>query len=136
VERTQTMTTRTAAENLTVAEVMLSRPKTLSASATVADVRRLFANETMRTVLVVDGDAFVGTLERPDLPDAAGDGEPVRAYAVAEAERVTPGLRVAEAMSVVEASREGRVVVVDEDGATLRGMLCLRRMYDAFCTDG
>jgi CBS domain-containing protein len=136
VERTQTMITAEAAAHLTVAEVMLTRPKTLAASATVADLRRVFANETMRTVLVVDGDTLVGTLERPDLPDAAADADSVRRYAVADAARVTPDVRISEAMPTLDASREGRVPVVDEDGTTLRGMLCLRRTYDAFCTDG
>ncbi len=136
MERTQTMIAREAAEHLTVAQVMLNRPKTLWAHATVADLRRLFENATLRTVLLVDGDTFVGTVERPDLPDSAADGEPARAFARLDAERATPALLVSEVMPLVERSREGRVVVVDEDGSTLRGMLCLRTVYDAFCTDG
>ena len=136
MERTQTMMTREAAANLTVADVMLSRPKTLAAAATVAEVRRLFENETLRTVLLVEGDSFVGTIERPDLPEAATGSEPARAYASTTAERITPGQLVAEVMPTIQASREGRVAVVGEDGTTLRGMLCLRKTYDAFCVDG
>ncbi len=135
MERTQTMITREAAEQLTVAEAMLSRPKTLRADATVADLRRMFGQSTMRTVLLVDGDTFVGTVERPDLPDSAADGEPARAYARLDAERVTPSLLVRDVMPHLERTREGRLVVVDEDGSTLRGMLCMRSAHDAFCID-
>ena len=133
MERTQTMITREAAEQLTVAEAMLSRPKTLRADASVADLRRLFGRSTMRTVLLVDGDAFVGTVERPDLPDSATDGEPARAYVRLDAERVTPELLVRDVMPHLERTREGRLVVVDKDGSTLRGMLCMRSAHDAFC---
>jgi len=130
------MLAREAAQQLTVAEVMLSRPKTISADATVGDLRRVFENRKMRTQLLVDGETFVGTLDREDLPESAADAEPARSYARADAERVAPESVVADVMPLVERSREGRVVVVDRDGKTLRGMLCLRTAYDAFCTDG
>jgi CBS domain-containing protein len=130
------MIAREDAEQLTVGEAMLSRPKTLSAGATVADLRRMFEKGTMRTVLLVDGETFVGTVERPDLPDTAGDGEPARAYARLDAERVTPELPVSDVMPQLLRTREGRLVVVDEDGTTLRGMLCMRTAHDAFCIDG
>ena len=135
MERTkkQTMLAREAAQQLTVAEVMLRRPKTVSAGSTVAELRRVFEHKRMRTLVLVDGDTFVGTLEREDLPESAADGEPARTYVRLDADRVTPNQLVADVMPYVERSREGRVVVVDEDGSTLRGMLCLRTAYDAFC---
>jgi len=136
VERTQTMMPREIAEQLTVAEAMLNHPKTLRADATVADLRHMFERSTMRTVLLVDGQTFVGTVERPDLPDTAADGEPARAYARLDAERVTPERLIADVMPLLEQSREGRLVVVADDGATLRGMVCMRSAHDAFCTDG
>jgi CBS domain-containing protein len=136
VERTQTMMPREIAEQLTVAQAMLNYPKTLRADATVADLRRMFERSTMRTVVLVDGQTFVGTVERPDLPDAAADGEPARAYARLDAERVTPERLIADVMPLLEQSREGRLVVVEDDGTTLRGMVCMRSAHDAFCTDG
>jgi CBS domain-containing protein len=127
---------REEAEPKTVGEVMLSRPKTLPAHSTVADLRRVFENPTMRTVLLVDGARFVGTVERPDLPDSAAAEEPAQAYARLDAERVGPERLVRDVIPRLNETREGRLVVVDEDGETLRGMLCLRNTYDAFCTDG
>lgn len=132
----QTLLAREAAEPLTVGEVMLSRPKTLPADATVADLRRVFENPSMRTILLIDGAKFVGTVERPDVPDSAAAEEPAQAYARLDAERVGPELLVRDVIPHLGRTREGRLVVVDEDGVTLRGMLCLRNAYDAFCTDG
>ena len=127
---------REAAEALTVAEVMLRRPKTLPLDATVADVRALFEHSAVRTVLLVDGEAFVGTVERTDVPETAADGEPARAFARLDAERIGPDVPVREAMPRLERSSEGRLVVVDEDGSTLRGLLCLRSGHDSFCVEG
>jgi CBS-domain-containing membrane protein len=75
------MITRQVAEQLTVGEVMLARPKTLGTDATVADLRRLFENRSVRTALLVDGEAFFGTVERDDVPDTAGAGETAKAFA-------------------------------------------------------
>jgi CBS domain-containing protein len=124
---------RAAAVELTVGEAMLSRPKTLSADATVGDLRRAFAVETTRMALLVDGDAFAGAVERGSLPASAGDDEPALGYARADIARVRPGLPMRDAMPYLEESEVGRVVVVDEDGVTLRGLLCLKRAADTFC---
>jgi len=136
MEAQQRLIARDAAQTLTVEAVMLHHPKTLPADATVADLRRLFANATIRTALLVDGPAFVATVERTDLPEAAADDEPAMAYARRDADRVEPSVLMAEAMPKLERSPEGRLVVVDADGETLRGLICLRGSADAFCVAG
>src|SRR5262245_48222688 len=113
---------------------MLSRPKTLGTDATVGDLRRLFENRSVRTALLVDGGAFFGAVERDDVPDTAGDGEPARAFSHSDDERVHPGQRVSDVIPQLDASREGRLVVVDDDGSTLRGLLCLSGIEGAFCS--
>jgi CBS domain-containing protein len=130
------MIARDVAEQLTVGEVMLRRPKTLGLDATVADLRRLFENRSVRTALLVDGGRFAGTVERDDVPSGAGDGEPARAFARFDAELVRPDVPMRDVIPQLDASREGRLVVVDEDGATLRGLLCLSGVDDAFCSGG
>jgi CBS domain-containing protein len=126
---------RAEAEELTVGEAMLSRPKTLPANATVGEVRRAFSANTMRMVLLVDGGAFAGALVRGDLPDTADDAEPASAYASTDAPRVAPGVPVREALGRIEGADEGRLVVVDDDGVTLRGLICLKRAADTLCVD-
>jgi CBS domain-containing protein len=132
----QSLMDRESAQELTVGEVMLSRPKTLPSDSTVADVRRLFAKPNVRTALVVDGDTFVGTIERGDVPEAASDDEQALAFARTDAERVEPDVLVRDAMPRLERSSEGRLVVVDRDGETLRGLVCLKGAGDAFCVEG
>jgi CBS domain-containing protein len=136
VEPSHATISREAAETLTVAEVMLQRPKTLPVDATVGELRRLFEHSAVRTVLLVDGDAFAGTVERPDVPEDASDADPATAFARLDTERIGPDALVRDAMPRLERSGEGRLVVVDEDGSTLRGLLCLRSGHDSFCVEG
>jgi len=126
--------TREAAEQLTVGEAMLSRPKTLRADASVGDLRRLFENKSVRTALLVEGAAFAGAVERDDVPDTADDTEPARTFASLDEELARPGQRVRDVVARLDASREGRLVVVDDDGSTLRGLLCLSGVEGAFCS--
>jgi predicted transcriptional regulator len=126
--------TRERAELLTVGEVMLGRPKTLGIDASVGDLRRLFENKSVRTALLVDGATFAGAVERDDVPDTAADTEPARTFARRDEERIRPGQRVRDVLAHLDASREGRLVVVDEDGSTLRGLLCLSGVEGAFCS--
>jgi CBS domain-containing protein len=116
----------------TVADAMLPRPKTLPADATVADVRRLFERPTMRTVLLVDGEAFRGAIERGDVPDTAPADAPALPFAGAF-EAIGPDEPIAAALERLAARREQRLVVLDADGSTLRGLLCLSGGGTAFC---
>jgi CBS domain-containing protein len=136
MEQVQRLVGREDAQQLTVEVAMLRHPKTLPSNATVADLRRLFARDTIRTALLVEGPTFVAAVERTDVPDAAGDAEAALDYARRDAPRVTPATLVAEAMSKLEATAEGRLVVVDDDGETLRGLMCFKGSADAFCVDG
>jgi CBS domain-containing protein len=115
-----------------VADVMLTRPKTLPADATVADVRALFARPSVRTALLVEGTAFRATLDRGDLPDDAPDDAPALRYASA-GDTISPDAPVAEALGRLAALDEPRLVVVDADGVTLRGLVCLSGGGRQFC---
>jgi CBS domain-containing protein len=136
MEQVQRMVSREDAQQLPVELVMLHRPKTLPSDATVRDLRGLFARSSIRTALLVDGTAFVATVERSDVPDSAADSEPALDYARRDAQRVTPRTPVSEAMPKLEQTAEGRLVVVDEDGETLRGLMCFKGSAGAFCVDG
>ena len=124
-----------AVKGLTVADVMVRRPKSVPRDATVGEVRRKFEKPGLRTLLVVDGDAFCGTIERADLPDSAPDAAPALDFARTDAETVAPDLPLTDAMPLLEEDTEGRLVVVDNDGVTLRGLLCLKGDGESFCLD-
>src|SRR3712207_2727563 len=55
----------------TVADVMVSRPKTLPADASVAAARAVLADDHVVMVLLTEVGVLRGTLLREDLPDTA-----------------------------------------------------------------
>jgi CBS domain-containing protein len=124
-----------AAEQL-VGDVMIKRPKTLPVTASVADVRRLFENGSVQTGLLVDGDRFRAAIERPNLPDSAADDERAIDFAVTPTATVRPATPMREAMDLLEANSGRRLVVVDEDGETLRGLVALNSSRSGFCGGG
>src|SRR4029079_8920169 len=65
---------------MTVGQVMISRPKTLPATATVADARRLFENQSVRTALVAEEGVYAGERPRPDI-EGRDDAAPIAAVA-------------------------------------------------------
>jgi CBS domain-containing protein len=121
------------AVGLTVGEVMLARPKTLPGDSPVATVRAAFARPTVRTVLLADGARFVGAIERSGLPDDASDDAPARDFVDAEPLTTTPGTRMSDALALLEGRSEPRLIVLDEDGVTLRGLVCANGSGTGFC---
>ena len=124
---------RDAAIAMTVGEVMLGSPKTVSADALVADVRRMFERASVRSVLLVDGDRFAGVIERDGLPGDASDDAPARAYAATDVVTATPSTPMRDAVTLIDAREEPRLIVLDEDGVTLRGLLCANTTGTGFC---
>ena len=121
------------AVDLTVGEVMIARPKTLPVDADVGDVRRAFQNPSVRTVLLADGGVFRGAIERELVPADAGADEAAVSYAETDPVTVTPAMPIPEAIELLDARSEPRLIVLDEDGATLVGLLCFNRSSSGFC---
>jgi CBS domain-containing protein len=124
---------RDAAIAMTVGEVMLASPKTLPADALVADVRRLFERPSVRSALLADGDRFAGVIERDGLPADARDDAPARAYAATDIVTVTPATPMRDAVTLIDGREEPRLIVLDEDGVTLRELLCANTSGTGFC---
>jgi len=124
---------REDAVGLTVGEVMISRPKTLPVDALVGDARRLFERPNVRTLLLVENEAFRGAIERDGLPPAAGDAEPVLRYVEEEPVTATPEMPMSEALQLLAGQREPRLVVLGDDGVTLRGLVCTNSTATGFC---
>jgi CBS domain-containing protein len=118
---------------MTVGEVMIAKPKTLPTDAVVADVRRVFENPSVRTVLLADDGTFRGAIERDLVPaDAPADGAALR-YAQTDPVTVTPAMLIPDAIALLDGREEPRLIVLDEDGVTLRGLLCFNRSSSGFC---
>jgi CBS domain-containing protein len=117
----------------TVGEVMMARPKTMAGDVRVAEVRRAFELSSVRTVLLADDGVFRGAIERADLPAEAAPDEQAARYADTEPVTATPTMPIPDAIRLLEGQSEPRLIVLDEDGATLRGLLCFNRGSDEFC---
>lgn len=125
--------TRTEAAPQLVRDVMLRTPKTLSGHATVDDARAFFANPKVVSALVVDDDRFVGLLDRTDLPSLLAGSSPVRTFVRRELDTITPDRTVAEATEILDGKGLNRLVVLESDGVTLAGLLCLDLKRAGFC---
>jgi CBS domain-containing protein len=118
-----------------VRDVMLSAPKTLAGRATLADARAFFDNPKVVSALVVDGDQFVGLLDRSDLPSLLADSTPIRTFSRRDVTTITPDRPVTEAMELLDSRGLSRLVVLADDGRTLAGLLCLDLKRAGFCGD-
>jgi CBS domain-containing protein len=125
--------TREEALAKTVGEVMIRAPKTLPSGAVVADVRRVFEKPNVRTVLLAEDGRFAGLVERDQLPADAPDSAPATAYLDPAPATATPQTPMPDALELLEARGEPRLVVLDEDGITLRGLLCGNATATGFC---
>jgi CBS domain-containing protein len=132
---TRTMN-RADALGLTVGEVMLPTPKTLPPTATVGDVRRLFERRGVRTLLIAEDASFRGAIDRATIPASAGDSELAVMYAALRPVHATPAMPMSQAVELLEQLPEPRLIVLDEDGITLRGLVCAKPDGATFCVTG
>lgn len=73
-------------------------------------------------------------VERDGLPADAPDSASANSYVEPAPRTATPDTPMSEAIKLFEARDEPRLVVVDEDGVTLRGLLCGNATGTGFCT--
>jgi predicted transcriptional regulator len=118
---------------LNVGEIMIARPKTFRSEITVGEVRQAFEQSSQRVVLLVDGSTFQGAIDRDALDPKAPNTAAAVAFARRDVATVTPATPVADAVELLERNREPRLVVLDEDGHTLRGLLCFNQSSASFC---
>lgn len=124
---------RRDAPGLRVRDAMVTSPKTVPAQATVRDLRATFVNPHVVTALLVDGTRFVGVVHRMQLDDQLGDEQPAAALARRDVPTIEPEAPLADALAILDADDERRLVVLDPDGDRLRGLLCLTRDRGGFC---
>src|SRR5262245_17686910 len=116
--------------HMSAADPMLREPKTLTAEASVGEVRELLANPKVQMVLLAEGTAFRGAVTH--IPAEASPRERAVEYLDTEAEIISPDASDDEAFERATASPHRRVIVLDEHD-NLLGLLCLNQSRTGFC---
>jgi CBS domain-containing protein len=119
----------------TVESVMYSGPRTLAATASVAEARTELEHPRTAVVLVCDGERFVGTITAAELEEQIADDVPARAIARADSARLDPDDPIEDALALHREQGTSRIPVVDGAGS-LRGLVCFTRAGDSFCVFG
>jgi CBS-domain-containing membrane protein len=114
----------------TAADLMLTEPKTLSAAASVAEVREQLDDPKVQMVLLTDGRAFRGAVTQ--IPADASPRDRALDYVDADAEIISPRASADDAFERAAASPNRRVIVLD-DAENLLGLLCLNSSRTGFC---
>lgn len=127
--------TRTDLAARPIGEAITTRGKELAVADTVAAARRLFANESVQVLPVLDGTAYIGAVDR----DAIGDDVPATAAVTPFVSALLPTViattSTAGALAALDRDGSTRVVVLDADGATFVGLVCLRSDRERLCVD-
>ena len=113
---------------------MISRPKALPVRASVAEVRRILADDHVVMALLTEDGVLRGTLLREDLPDAAPDTAPALPWSRLTGRTVAPITPLAEVHVHLLWSGRRRLAVVNESGRLL-GLVCLKRRRSGYCSD-
>ena len=114
----------------TVRDVMMREPRSVGPDTPVAEIRETFASPSVKLMLVTDGERFLGTVTRDDLP-AEGDG-PIEPHVRADTPSLSPDDPVDKALELFREQGMSRIPVVT-DGDRLEGLVCVNGSHAAFC---
>jgi CBS domain-containing protein len=119
-------------EGRTAADVVHRRISTTPAAATVGELRAYFeASSSRELAVLVDGERYVGSVGRADLPADATASAPAADFA-RPGPVIAPDAPARDAWDGALAQPSARLPVVDGDGA-LVGVVAINRARDGFC---
>ena len=123
-----------AAQVATVADAMITIPKTLEVGASVADARLALADEHVHMLLLTGNGVLHGALVREDLTADLDPRSSALALATLDGRTSSPDRPLAEAAAMMDRSGARRLAVIDREG-NLLGLLCLNRTRQRYCTE-
>lgn len=122
------------AQEPTVADAMITAPKTLGVAASLADARQALADPHVHMLLLTSDGILRGTLVRDDLRHDLDPRRPAVSLATLAGRTVHPDRSLDEAALVMDRSMARRLAVTDHTGRLL-GLLCLNRTRQRYCSD-
>ncbi len=117
------------------ASAITLRGKELQAAEPAAAARLLLAHETVHVIPVLDGARYVGALDQDIVDGAANDAAVVGSLAAALLPVVSATMPAGQALATLDAHGGQRMVVLEEDGTTYVGLVCLRSDRRRLCLD-
>lgn len=114
---------------------MINYPKQVDSTITIGQAVELFTDEHVHMLLLVENQQLVGTLLRTDLHDEHLPPElPAKPFSVLSGRWVRADHDAADLLTRMTSQRIRRLAVVDET-LTLKGLVCLKRTGNGFCSD-
>jgi CBS domain-containing protein len=118
----------------TVADAMLRQPITNPVTSTVADLRRLFADDHLHAALIVADGILITVVDRAEVQLSLTGNTPAASLGTRAGRTVGPMASLEQARRQLLTAGRRRLAVVDEQQRLL-GLLCLKRGQDGFCSD-
>lgn len=118
-----------------VRDIMINYPKWVDSTITIGHAEKLFTDEHVHMLLLVEDRQLVGTLVRTDLHHEPLSRElPARPFSVINARWVHPDHDATDLLTWMSSKKIRRLAVVDET-LNLEGLVCLKRTGRGFCSD-
>ncbi|CAO5152786.1 CBS domain-containing protein [Frankia sp. AiPs1] len=118
----------------TVARAMVRHPKLCSATTTVGEVRRMFADDHVHAVPITAGRRLISLIDRDDVGQDVPDELLAAPLGRLSGRVVSPDAAADVILEQMIRSGRRRLAVVDDTGSLL-GLLCLKRKRTGFCSD-
>ena len=120
---------------LPISAAITTRGKELSATATVGDARVLLDNGSVQVVPVLSGARYLGAVSRDVLGAELDPGTPVAGLASPLVPTALASSPATDAFAELDRAGATRLVVLDDDGVTYRGLVCLTSDRGRACVD-
>ena len=105
---------------------MMREPRSVGPQTPMSEVRQTFSSPSVKLMLVTDGERFLGTVGRDDLP-AEGDG-PIEPHVRADRPSLRPDDPVEEALTLVREQDMTRIPVYEGDSCS--GSVCFNKSHE------
>src|SRR6478752_8519046 len=128
------MGTPASARQPTVADAMITIPKTHDVEISLADAEHAFADVHVHMLLLTRVGILHGTLVRDDLRSDLDRRRPALAIATLDDRTIRAERSLDEARRSMERLTMRRLAVTD-DHDKLLGLLCLKQTRQGFCTE-
>lgn len=127
--------TRYELEAVPVREIVAPRGKELRIGDMVSTARVLLARSQVQTVPLLDGTRYVGAIDRRLLGSREPGELPLSSVQGVVLPVVAADTSATDALALLDADGGRRLVVVEADGETYVGMVCLRSDRVRLCVD-